>query len=175
MPGQWCGRRWPQEQQRVMSRQRITKSMLEDAIAPQRNGYVRSLAEIGQWFGVSRERIRQRLGKVGLRKPRSDLAPLCPKCARSMYKAFQDGQACRYCDKRKSAPFLWIKCSECDGKTLVRASALRGRLSSSIRRGNGPRKTPFFCSKHCYGRWVGRNHGFAAHPENRRRKAEGAI
>ncbi len=139
----------------------ITREMLEEAIRPV-NGRVPTLAEIGHAFGISRQRVEQLLKSRGVRKLRTT-GPYslrsCPTCSRHLVHFNSRCYHCRPC-------YTYAICGECKQEFRLGTWAWRARMRDNQGIRHTPRTTPLFCSRRCWGKWLGRNYGFIAHPEN---------
>lgn len=114
-----------------------------------------TLKEMGQEFAITRERVRQILSRVGLRTRRTRKY-ICQDCGKALAGATKSGR-CRECQKVFNR--ITLTCAIC------------GLVFQRRRRLHFPTKHPrilaeAFCSKKCYGRFIGLHHGFVAHPEN---------
>lgn len=81
----------------------------------------------------------------------------CPVCGKSTSRYFTF--CSKDCFHRYHNPLL--SCSECGTLFERRLSIIMTHSKRQDYKGVG-----VFCSKQCQGKWWGKNHGFAAHPEN---------
>ena len=110
-----------------------------------------TLEEIGQEFGVSRQRVHQILQKEGVDTHHVTIR-ICSSCGKKLDSKPKSG-LCRECGKKSTIATL--TCVEC-GVTFPRKRALAKRKKSG----------GVFCSRHCHGIYVAKHFGFIAHPEN---------
>ena len=102
--------------------------------------------EIARELGISRERVRQLLKREGLPTSRKGLCSVCGNPTRR-------GTEChRHRKHPHTLQRVIIECHICGGT--------REMYLYDYKR---PRKLPFFfCSKHCYGKWLAANYGFGS-------------
>lgn len=119
------------------------------------------LREIGEQVGLSRERVRQILKRVGL--PTSTLGTRTCVCGAPSRHRRKDGIESRYCStackaaastKRKAAYLVTLLCETCHktfwrNRRQVAWHAVHSRFDAR------------FCSKACHGVWLGTTHGMA--------------
>lgn len=116
-----------------------------------------SLSEIGEQFGVSRERVRQLANKHGWsgRIPRQGPGPRgCKVCGQATHRPQSP-----YCNEHKDVALV---CEECGCVFRMGHSRLRARLRSRTVHGRyyETRVAPqFYCSKTCFGKAFGRAYG----------------
>jgi len=79
-----------------VSGSRITRAMLREAVRPV-HGVVPTLQEIGDRYGVTRERIRQRLVEEELVKPRTFRGRRCSRCGHVLSGGSIARGICRSC------------------------------------------------------------------------------
>lgn len=118
--------------------------------------------EIGNEVGVSRERVRQILNKVGLnnaseireKKKRERTCAYCgnPR-SRNNHKYCSRACACK-------AHRVDVTCEEC-GSTVNRTLS-----ETKVYENYRNRHKHFFCDRVCFGKWVGKNYGFGTYPEH---------
>lgn len=117
------------------------------------------LREIGECVGVSRERVRQVLNKAQLRtRAWSDLLRICPNCD----KEFQaTNRKSIHCSRSCQAQFTWIPiiCDTCGVLFYRRQSVLMANLRNP-NHSFGYTGEHYFCSRSCFAKWLGENHGF---------------
>lgn len=124
---------------------------------------VGALTDIGEVFGITRERVRQIANQAGVgriywhRTPKP--APTCRDCDRPTPSRYH-----RYCEEHA---LIALTCAACTQEFQINRSQLKQRLSQG---GRGRKAAQFFCSKKCSGSWAGTNFGFAIHG-----KGSGAI
>lgn len=124
-----------------------------------------TLKHIADIKGISRERVRQILKRDNL--PTRHLKRglqyyTCLNCGKET--THKSGLCCLDC--RNLYYTINLVCDNC-GITFP-------RLQTLIIKGNKPRsnstypayKGNQFCSRKCFGQWLGNNHGFKMHPEN---------
>lgn len=119
---------------------------------------VRTLAEIGALYGVSRERIRQVLQAYGIQKPKANFANAlkCLDCGKTMYKPGEKKRG--YCPgcwiPRKPTPLsqqmLTIICFKCAKPFSISQYDFNHRTR---RRTKAP---GLFCTRSCAVRWIGK-------------------
>lgn len=112
-------------------------------------GAVNLLASI---FGVDSERLNARYGLPTLAQP-------CLTCGKPTLKASG------FCNRKCRSDYVWITvaCDEC--------GVLFKRRQGELAYGVGKRNyNHIYCSRKCFGKRLGRDYGFIAHPENTGRK-----
>ena len=127
-----------------------------------------TLQQIADLVGVSRERVRQLCNALELegyyRKGPQSPRARCYICNQPAPRPYPKNKrfCCATCRHKKR--YVTINCDSC-GKTFKRdGNQYRRRL-----------KNPHFktkkqyCSRQCYGAWLGKNHGFGTRPENIRK------
>ncbi len=137
-----------------MTRDLVTAERIKNSCA--------TLREIGDKFGISRERVRQILAEenlptVSLRK--RFLCNYCGKVIRKQNKLF--------CNTKCFHEYtqVTLTCDYC-GESFNRGMArVRGILRPTFTRQKG-HSVMFFCNNICKGKYAGANYGFMAHPEN---------
>ena len=136
----------------------LTREVLERAIQS-RDDHTPTLAEIVAQFGVSREAVRQRLAKLGLRKKPSCVGLYCVSCGKYL-RAGQKRKYAGLCFTCSPVIIIRVLCGQCHTRFDLSERLFRAR--------NKPRKgtMPFFCNKRCLGLWIGTHFGYLAHPEN---------
>lgn len=126
--------------------------------------------ELAVMFGLSRERIRQIRQELHLEayiKARIDtqnIPHLCKECGKLVSKN-PNGSYNRYCSREcrfiRRRTTIELVCHECGKKFTLDKSQYNNTMKI--------RRLPYrFCSKKCFGKYMGNNYGFAAHPENAR-------
>ena len=136
----------------------------EKVIELRRNNPCATQSWIGLHCGVSRQRVEQILFCGGLPTSHYRTKYVCANCRKvfsptrsiSMSKIF----CCRRCHYEYYNPLT--ACEWC-GKLF------RDKGSSIVARAN--RNKHIFCGDKCNGAYMGKHYGFAAHPENIRRRA----
>lgn len=133
-------------------------------VATRRSNPCATLLEIGDKYGVSKQRIHQILQKEGevtrhwTAWSAARTGHVCPSCGE--WKA-DVSKRCRKCaiSKRKAergSTKVPVSCDWCGKITWRYPSAV-------IRNANSPRyKAHQFCDKRCQGYWCGANYGFGA-------------
>ena len=131
---------------------RIQKEQLQRAYS---NGY-RTLQEIGNEFGVTRERIRQLVEKYGIEKdPRPLAKQYCPKCGEETEKS---GRHCSHCRTiREALRYVELICGFCKKEFKLTQNDYKTRNREEVPNREGPRKIPMMCSSACFGRWMHRD------------------
>ena len=144
----------------------ITREMLVEAMQPV-NGRVPTLKELGYKFGVTKQAIQQWLAKRGLCKPSSFSGTHCSTCgSRRNFNKNGERTVCRKCNPPK---VYHLVCGECGGDFSLSQTKMTHRIRHHNPTNPGkPRRAPYFCSPRCSGKWIGRHHGFGAHPDNAR-------
>ena len=105
-----------------------------------------TLTVIADKFGLTRERIRQIVSRAGIKtRHLSNSSKICPTC--NGVKSRQSKQ-CMSCFKREHN--LDLQCFICEGW-------FKRNQSKVIKRANTTGQVHFFCSKHCFGTWLGKN------------------
>ena len=152
----------------------ISQEALAHAIQPI-DGRVPTLREIGELFGVTGERVRQKLVKYHITKPYSNAAPKCQGCGESLCRTskFRQKQVglCYSCAPGHITQYVRVPCSNCGTKFRLSLAELRARLSPYAQNHPthaGKLRQGLYCSYRCVGQVAGRKYGFAAHPENTR-------
>ena len=110
-----------------------------------------SNSEIGRRLGLTRERVRQILGKEGIktaRKPRAGI--FCKSCGKSLHDARAKGPLCLSCIVRSS--IVTLTCAYC--------SKAFPRTRRSIKPGKKRGQINFYCSRRCWGKVAGKLYGF---------------
>ncbi len=117
-----------------------------------------TLKQIGDKIGVTRERVRQILNENRLPTIHWKQKYLCIVCGSEIKERNRKWKHSAFCSvecgKKYHHPTLI--CDQC-GKAFTR------QLSYILRTKND---AGTFCSRQCYGKWLGRNYGFSVHPEN---------
>ncbi len=110
-----------------------------------------------------------------------NLELLCLSCHRTKHAIPKKCKGCgteirglrKYCSEKCRRSYydrlykVELVCANCEKPFLRGGSAVRGRLAPSHSKRN--RSNRYFCSRRCQGEYIGKNYGFAAHPENRTR------
>ena len=124
-----------------------TKKILEIRI----NNPCATLQQIGNQTKLTRERVRQILNKHGL--------PTHHYHQRKQYTCLNCGKiittdATHFCSRkcRHNYSQITVICSECNESFVISKTDLIARTKRHI-------IPKMFCSKTCFGRWVGKNHG----------------
>ena len=130
-------------------------------IRMRRNYPDRTRREIGERFGVTRERTRQVLVAAGKPTKGYHPRPLCLQCEKEVR-----GKVSMFCSREcfHNYTYTLIPCSRCgepSGEVNIKG------LNWQIDHGNHTANL-FFCSKECQGKWLGETHGFIKYPENRK-------
>jgi len=124
-------------------------------------------AEMARRLGVSRERVRQILGKLGLPANFWPQPALCfcgkerPHYPSNSHRKPYCSDECkeRAATERKGKLYVTLVCNWCGSPC---PPLLRTYIEWKRRRG----QRLFFCDRRCLGSWRGATHGFGAHPEN---------
>ncbi len=115
-----------------------------------------TLRELAAQTGVSRQRVHQLLAREGQpTRHQHQYKHLCAVCGKRLTRTPTTGR-CRRCQKAYNRAD--IPCAEC-GKLVSRRLA---QIVNNARCGGHGR---VFCDRVCFGRWIGKNKGFRAHPE----------
>jgi hypothetical protein len=105
-----------------------------------------TLTVIADKFELSRERIRQIVDRAGVKtrhiRKQTDI---CPECGE--HKSFE-AILCWECFKRNHN--VTLQCFVCE-------KVFKRHQSDVIKRANTTGQVHFFCSKHCFGVWFGKN------------------
>jgi len=115
-----------------------------------------TLQDMGDHFGVTRERIRQVLNELEL--PTKHYAEKtmmgCLKCG----TPFPEKEGKEFCSRECQSVYntILITCSQC-GKLMKRKACQTLLTESRIKLGY---KGNFFCSKRCQGFWLAEKHGY---------------
>jgi len=111
--------------------------------------------EIAQELGISRERVRQHLIKLGLPtmvlyKPQ--VIKHCQECGNNLSRATA-GNLCNTCLNRHKheESLVMVICTQCGKETHKGGSRYRRGIKLGYKH--------WFCDKKCQGRWVGLNYG----------------
>ena len=123
------------------------------------------VTQIARMVGVSRQWVSQVLKSEGLstRPPRQE-PRRCARCGRPLSSKGSTGlcQAC-YANMRRN-PRVRLVCAVC-GKEFYRSSHLLRAMKSG----------GYYCSRACWGKFVGRNFGFGARPRSSRYSVEQIV
>ncbi len=139
---------------------RITEAALLEAWG---DGW-RSLDDVGKEFGVTRERIRQLRKKYGIPSFRVlKEKRYCLTCDRLLF-ANNHGI---YCRAHRPLAGQYVECGSCGKQFFLANYNITARTRPVHRLRTGPRTTPFFCSRSCYGKWWGTHYGYGMRPQNR--------
>lgn len=118
-----------------------------------------TLQEMGDRFGVSKERVRQVLNEMDLptRHFSEKKMVSCLKCGNPI----KEGK--EFCDRECQNDYntILITCSQC-GNLMERKACKTLLTENKIRLGY---KGNFFCSKRCQGFWLAENHGYGVEGE----------
>lgn len=136
-------------------------SLKKNIVRARRNNPCATLQELGNRFGVTRERVRQVLLQEG--KPTSAYRQtyLCNQCGKDMgvkarWRKFFCSERCYH-----DYTHIQVACSYCGELNEYSISLLVWRLK------HGQHSSDlFFCSKCCHGKWLAEKHGFSAYPEH---------
>lgn len=128
-----------------------------------------TLVEIGEKYGVSRERVRQILASEGKEthhyvKGRTFICNNCGVSYQTHTKRGEKGHYSKlYCQgcKGKVTRKIPVSCDVCGTITYRYAAHILNKQTV-----NGKVRERFFCGSRCKGLWVGEHYGFTAHPEN---------
>ena len=138
------------EKRAIQPKLKVSYDSLVDAVS----GEYRTLQDIGNQFGVTRERIRQLIEQFGLQdspgrqRPNIDRRQVCPVCnirveltPRSVAPKYH-----RDCYEKK----VWTSatCTTCDNSFRIRTKELELRKQ---RRQSEWTKDVLFCSRECWG------------------------
>ena len=157
----------------------ISTTELSMALTTLTPGRVPTLQQLGDYFGVSRERIRQLLLKSGLSKPSVFVAnrPKCQVCGNDVpvSRKQRHNYICFVCQPKPTARLISCTCGQCGKwfKLTVREYNARTRIVTSFR--VTPRITPLFCNRKCSGVYAGTHYGFIAHPPKKKYSGEGSL
>jgi hypothetical protein len=115
-----------------------------------------TLQQIGNIFGLSRERVRQRLKRAGVETKHFRFVQKykCNECGKESHLKLFCSNECR--SKYAS---IQLECSQCH-KIFTR-KIYRAFRTLVVR---GSQLT--FCDKHCQGVYLAEHFGFKVHPEN---------
>ena len=131
-----------------------------NVIIARTNNPCATLQEIGNCFGVTRERIRQILSQAGSPAPAYRQTYLCIHCGKDVGTRKTRLFCNRQC--RHDYTHTQIACSHCGKLREYGIKDVVWQIEHGGRSGE-----LFFCSKQCQGAWLAENHGFGKHPENR--------
>lgn len=115
-----------------------------------------TLQLIGDQVGLTRERVRQILSGAKL--------PTVGYVERKIYHCMNCGKETpnlKFCSMKCRSEYTWVEaaCDECGKLFPITQSALITRL-------NRNRSNKIRCSRHCNGKWLSREYGFAVHPSH---------
>jgi RNase P subunit RPR2 len=119
--------------------------------------------ELARRLGVSRERIRQMVNTAGLRpllRVQERKRYFCSRCGKEIKPGNRFCAECRY-----AMHHITLTCTQCGKEFAITMSDYKRRLKR--------RKTSagFFCSRRCFGMYIGRVFGFRpklrSYPENK--------
>lgn len=111
-------------------------------------------AEIARQVGISRERVRQILSKLGLPTD-TRVSRLCIVCSKRL-----NGKAnYKYCSKdcQYQDSHILVRCDNCGNLKQVGKSHIITQTK---------RYQHFFCSKYCRSQWAGNHYGFGIHKKH---------
>lgn len=115
--------------------------------------------------GVSRQRVSQILIELGLPTTfKKETFCICGKKNPGVQKY------CKACFSKTR--LIDLMCEICQ-KTFQRSAKMHIRRTNNIKRDTLTKYSGnVFCSRHCFGVYIGKTFGFAAHPENAGQKKE---
>lgn len=148
--------------------ERITKEAIEDAIRSF-GGHYPTLQELGDLpqFHVTREWIRQRCEKLGIKRINAGIANAackCSKCGRGIGTQSLSRRRlglCRRCSPahlNKAIPIQCV-CGTCGVTFPLSLSKYNARMRTPSGLRTVPRTWPLFCNRQCTGVWFGKHHG----------------
>ena len=123
------------------------------------------VTQIARMVGVSRQWVSKVLKSEGLStRPRRQEPQRCARCGKPLSCKGSTGlcQAC-YTSTRRN-PMVKLVCAVC-GKEFYRSS----HLLRAVKTGG------YYCSRACWGKFVGRNFGFGARPRRSRYSVEQIV
>ena len=127
------------------------------------SGEYRTLQDLGNEFGVTRERIRQLIKQFhlqdapGRQKPDIDRRLTCPVCNKKVELSDQ-GHTLKYHPACKQQKVLSTQtCSTCKTEFKLRTKELEIRMS---RRKTDWTKDVIFCSRECWGKYLAEFYGW---------------
>lgn len=129
--------------------------------------YIHLQTELAEQLGISRERVRQLVNELHLRHllgVRMRKGPaLCTECGESLgrHTPIKEGQLCQKCyykelEKRKRT----LVCDTCGKEFKRKLSEVNANIKNKYKH--------TFCSRRCFGKWVGNTYGFGVHKKTRR-------
>lgn len=125
-----------------------------------------ALTEVGKKFGVTREYVRQIANAMGMGRLYKE-SRVCLECGGEKAAASQLCQSCYQASRKVTLP-----CNNCGAPVTRSAAALVRRIAKDITtstpHGSATYSGDVYCNRRCFGRWLAREHGFTAHPENAR-------
>lgn len=156
----------------------VSTTQLSSAIYTLTPGRVPTLQEMGDYFNLTRERIRQLLLARGLSKPHAYVANKlkCRVCNGELpaSRRQQRDYICYTCQPKFYSVIVSCICGQCG----IEFSLSRGKYNSRFRLVSGlrttPRTTPLFCSQKCSGKYLGNYYGFAVHKQMYKYPGEGS-
>lgn len=139
----------------------------EKIISLRQNNPCLTMAKIAKLVGLSDGRVWQILKMANL--PTSHLVPeknyVCKYCT----KVFPSPYPKIYCSKecRHASSHVHVKCDVCGILIEKPMHQIRWRLAgkNKLQRQG---QSLFFCTKKCYGKWLGNEKGFKKHPERQK-------
>lgn len=113
------------------------------------------ISQLSSEFGKSKRTIYTKLRILGVKyaAKKVSIVRYCYSCEKQL-----EGNQRKYCD---SCKFVEYPCSIC-GKTS------KEYVSQYRHRNEGRVLNDWYCSKRCYGVWLGKKHGFGGYPEHMR-------
>ena len=155
-------------------------------------GFYWTLEDVGDRFGITRERVRQIGSKAGLpsrtqvwRQEQQRIRNNAPDCLIlhcnnpvkivTVHGSSRIGYSATGRCVDHGRDVVLITCAFC-GKVTERESYV-------VKQGDRPNKVrrkpqeQWFCNKICQGKYIGEHHGFTAHPENsgRNKRSDGIL
>lgn len=138
---------------------------IEDVLVMRQKNPCATLQEIGDRFGVTRERIRQILTENNL--PTRHFVQnqyICLNC-RQPFKRPHKGHLFCSLKCRHDYAYIKIACTWCGKLNEYHAKTMLWKIQNNpLARGKAS-----FCDKHCQGKWLAANYGFGVFSKHGRR------
>lgn len=147
----------------ITKRERNAELVMEYLAEPRR-----TLQEIGDKYGISRERVRQIASWAGAPprgpKPMTAPPPECARegCSKPTPQIRRNRVYRKYCsDEHRTPPPVIKQCAACGKDVAVPLRVVKSRAANWDKHPLRRRpQTDWFCNKSCAGAWLGRTHGF---------------
>lgn len=117
-----------------------------------------TLQEIGDRFGITRERVRQILKEAGEQTRAYVQTYLCYHCGKNLGRRKKV-----FCNKQCQHDYyhMRVPCEICGQLSEYSIAVLAWRVKHMKHK-----QKLFFCSRVCHGKWLAANYGFTVYPEH---------